>query len=135
MMRVSVLALVVAFGAGFVQAQAPAAPAKGMAKAAKTEAKAAKAVKAAAMKFAGMAESVDAATGKLSLKDTAGKTMAFTIGADVKIMKGTKKAALADVMAGDSVAVTYEGTAEAPVVKSVKVSAPKKAKAEKAAKK
>lgn len=123
MKRVNALAFVLALGAVTAWAGEPAAPAK------KEMVK--KEAKAAAMKFAGTAESVDAAAGKLTVKDKAGKTMAFTVGADAKVMKAGKKAALADVMAGDSVAVMYEGTADAPVVKSVKVTKGGKAKADK----
>jgi len=123
MKHVSALAFVLALGVGTSWAAEPAAPAKEMPK------KEAKAAKAAAAKFAGTAESVDAAAGKLTVKDKAGKAMTFTLGADAKVMKGGKKAALADIMAGDSLAVTYEGMADAPVIKSVKVMKGAKAKA------
>ncbi len=62
------------------------------------------------------------------MKDAAGAVKTFTIGAGVKIRKGDKKAALADIAAGDCVALKLCGTADKPEVKSVSVRVKKAAK-------
>ncbi len=86
--------------------------------------------KAHPMKLAGAVTAVDAASGKLSIKTKKGEMKDFTVGADAKVMKGSAKATLADVMVNDEVTVMYEMNGDAMVVKSVRVAVAKK-KAEK----
>ena len=124
MKKVMIAMLLGGFGLGLAQAQDSAAPA------AKTETK--KEMKAG-KKYEkkekmnvckGTVEAVDAAMGKLTVKDSKGMTMVLPIAAETKIMKAGKPAMLADVMVGEKVHVTYEGTMENPMVKAVKVEKP-----------
>lgn len=72
----------------------------------------------------GTVEAVDAAMNKITVKDSKGMTMVLPLAAGTRIMKAGKPATLADVTAGEKVHVTYEGTMENPVVRSVKVEKP-----------
>lgn len=107
-------------GLGVAQAQEM-APAKQpeMKKEMKAEKKAVKKAKMNVCK--GTVEAVDAAMGKLTVKDSKGMVMEMPIAAETKIMKGGKPAALTDIMVGEKVHVMYEGTMENPMVKSVKI--------------
>jgi len=78
---------------------------------------------------AGVVVTVDAAGGKLSVK-TKKETKDFTVGADVAVMKGKTKAALADVMVNDNVVVTIETMGDVVTVKSISIK-PAKAPAKK----
>lgn len=107
--------LVLGMGTGAALAQKPAAAPKAETK---------KEAKSAVTKFAGAVESVDAAASKLTVKNKKGEAKEFAIGAEVKISKGGKKAALSDIAAGDQVTIASEGDQ----VKSVKVHPAKAAK-------
>ena len=124
-------ALAVTFGASIaLAADQAAAPAAAPAKPAQcNQAKGKKAAKPKVSVCKGAVEAVDAATGNLSVKDAAGAVKAFTLGADVKIKRNGKKAALADIAVGDSATVKFCGPADKPEVKSVAVKTPRKPKA------
>lgn len=127
MMRVTAMALTAVLGASLAAAQQPAgAPAQKGAESKPAAPK--KPAKPAMSKYMGTVASVDAAAGKLTVKNKKGEMKEFMIGGEVKITKGGKTAALSEIMAGDSATVSYEGTAEAPMVKSVAAKAPKKQK-------
>jgi Cu/Ag efflux protein CusF len=77
----------------------------------------------------GEVTAVDAAAGKISLKDAKGVVADWTVPADAKVVKpGKKGATLADVAVGDTVTVCYEEAAGVKTVKSVKVKPPRKTK-------
>ena len=80
----------------------------------------------------GAIEAVDATAGTLSVKNDKGEVMAFKVTADSKVTINGKKAALADITAGQDVQVKYCGEGESMAVKSVavKVKKAKKVKAE-----
>ena len=122
MRKLMAIAIVLTMGAGMAMADGAAMTAA--AKPAKKEG----AKKAKATKVQGTVTAVDAAGGKLSIKTAKGEMKDFTVGADAKIMKGSAKGALADVMVGDSVMVAYEMMGEMMMVKSVKIKAAPKAK-------
>ncbi|MEK7475135.1 MAG: hypothetical protein AAB152_05815 [Candidatus Coatesbacteria bacterium] len=70
----------------------------------------------------GEVTAVDAAGGKLGIKDAKGVATEVAIPADAKIVKpGKKGATLADVVVGDSVVVMSMETDGVKTVKSVKV--------------
>jgi hypothetical protein len=119
------LALVAGVALAAEQAVAPAAKAASCTKGKKAE---------KSMTCKGVIDSVDAAGGKLAVKNAKAEVVTFTISADVKISINGKKAALADLVAGQDVAVKYCGAAESMVVKSVSVKVPKAKKAKAAAK-
>jgi Cu/Ag efflux protein CusF len=80
----------------------------------------------------GEVTAVDAAAGKLSIKDAKGVVTEVMVPADAKVFKpGKKGATLADVMVGDMVTIGSAELNGVKTVKSVKVRPPKKAKAEK----
>jgi hypothetical protein len=109
-------------GAGVAMADGAAAPAA-TAKPAKKEAS----KKPKMTKVMGVVTAVDAAGGKLSIKTKKGEMKDFTVTADVKVMKGKTKAALADVMVNDEVTVATETTGDVVTVKSITIKAPKAA--------
>lgn len=67
------------------------------------------AAKPAVSKVMGTVEAFDAATNKLTVKDKKGQTKEFTLGADVKVTRVGKKAAAAELTAGDKVTVQLTG--------------------------
>ena len=117
MMHIVTMVLAVALGPGLALAQQPAALVSAAPK---------KAAKTAMNKSSGKVETVDAAMGKLSVKDKKGTVKEFTIGTDVKITRGGKTISLPEIAAGDTVTVSYSGTAAAPEVKGILVAKAKK---------
>lgn len=128
MKKIIIALLVGGFGLGLAHAQDTMAPEKKpemkkeMKKEMKEEKKHGKKEKTNICK--GTVEAVDAAMGKIMVKDAKGMVMTMSIGAETKIMKGGKPAVLADIMLGEKVHVAYEGTMDNPMVKSVKVEKP-----------
>ncbi|MBI5244718.1 MAG: hypothetical protein HY922_13700 [Elusimicrobia bacterium] len=110
---------------GFAQQQEPSAKAQ-VQPASKPAATKTKAAKPKISKYTGTVDSVDAAANKLSVKNAKGSVKEFTLGADVKITKGGKLITFGELAAGDRVTVSYEGTADAPEVKSIVVAKAKK---------
>jgi len=112
------------FGVGLARAQAPAAPAKQpeVKKEMKAEKKHEKKEKTNICK--GTVEAVDAATGRITVKNAKGMTMTMAIGMEAKITKAGKPAVLADISAGEKVRIVYEGTMENPMAISLKVEQP-----------
>lgn len=94
--------------------------------------KSAKGSKGKACNVSGEVVAVDAAAGKLSIKDAQGVVTDFAVTADSKIMKpGKKGATLADVAVGDNVTVMSLEKDGVKTVKQVKVKPPKKPKSKK----
>ncbi len=88
--------------------------------------------KGKASTVAGEVVAVDAAAGKLSIKDKDGVVTEFAVTADAKIMKpGKKGATLADVVVGDNVTVMCMEKDGVKAVKHVKVKPAKKPKGDK----
>ncbi len=115
---------------GIAIAQQPAG--KGSQKVTKSEMKRMKGDKKAKLsKFTGTVDAVDAAAGKVTVKDKKGMTMVMPVGADAKIMKAGKAAALSDIKAGDRVHIIYEGDMGRPVVKELTIKDSKFMKKEK----
>jgi hypothetical protein len=110
-------------GAGAAMAEDKAMTAAPAAKPAKKEAS----KKPKTAHVMGVVTAIDAAAGKLSLKNKKGEMKDFMFAADVKVMKGTAKAAVADIMVNDEVTVATETMGDVVTVKSIKISAPKKA--------
>jgi len=113
------MVLALALGSGLAFAQQPASP---------TPAAPKKAAKVAVSKYKGVVETVDPATGKLSVKNKKGETKEFTVGSDVKITRGGKTISFSEITSSDTVTVSYAGTAAAPEVKSIQVAKAKKQK-------
>jgi Cu/Ag efflux protein CusF len=98
-----------------------------------TRSKAAKTCPANGATVTGEVTAVDAAAGKISIKDAKGVVTDWTVPADAKIMcPGKKDAGLAGIAVGSMVTVCYTETGGVKVVKSVKLKPAKKAKAVKA---
>lgn len=120
MRKAMAFAIAMTIGAGVAMADGAAMTAPA-AKPAKKEAS----KKPHASRVAGMVVTVDAAGGKLSIKTKKGETKDFTVAADVKVMKGKTKAALADVVVNDEVSVMIETAGDVVTVKSINIKAPK----------
>lgn len=69
----------------------------------------------------GTVQAVDAAAGKITVTDKKGMTMVMPVTAETKIMRGGKMAALADLTAGETVHLWYEGDMNMPMVRKIKV--------------
>ncbi|MEK7475136.1 MAG: hypothetical protein AAB152_05820 [Candidatus Coatesbacteria bacterium] len=96
--------------------------------------KGAKACPASGSTVTGEVTAVDAAAGKISVKDAKGVVTDWTVPTDAKLMcPGKKDAGLAEIAVGSTVTVCYTEADGVKVVKSVK--AAKKAKAAKKVKK
>jgi len=119
MRKAMVFAVAMTIGAGVAMADGAAMTAPA-AKPAKKEAS----KKPHTSRVAGVVVTIDAAGGKLSVK-TKKETKDFTVAADVKVMKGKTKAALADVMVNDEVSVMIETAGDVVTVKSITIKAPK----------
>jgi len=122
---VSAVSLMVAAGVAVAaQHGAAAAPA------AKTAAAPAAAKKPAVKKVSvsGSVEAVDAAAGKLSVKDKKGAVVELVVAADAKIKRSGKAATLAEVMVGDKVmSAKGEDVNGVATIKKLDVKAPKAA--------
>lgn len=77
--------------------------------------------RASLSKYSGTVESVDAAANKVSVKNKKGEVKDFTIGADAKLTRGGKAILLSDIAGGDTVTVSYDGSAGGAMAKSVMV--------------
>lgn len=124
MKKIAIALLLGGFCAGIAAAQQPQQapaqpPAKEMKKEGKPEAK-----KEHIKMFKGVVEAVDAAAGRLTIKDHKGKKTDFTVAPEVAITKAGKQAALTDIAVGDKVHIAYEGEMNAPLLKSIKVEKP-----------
>lgn len=93
-----------------------------------------KETKAKLNKCSGVVESIDLATGRLTINDQKKMTMTMTVGAGARIFKDGKPAALSAIMVGEKVHIMYEGDMADPVIKEVRIAgkgAMKKEKPEK----
>ncbi len=124
MKRIMIALLAGGFGLGLAHAQDSMAPAKKPET--KKEMKAGKKheKKEKVNVCKGTVEAVDAALGRITVKDKKGMSMVMPIAAETRIMKAGKPAALADITVGETVHVIYEGSMGNPLVKSIKVEKP-----------
>jgi len=128
---VSVVSFVVASGVVIAAEQAAAPEAKPVA-AATAPVKKAKVEK---VSVSGTVEAVDAAAGKLSIKDKKGMVKELMVAVDAKIKRAGKVATLAEVLVGDRVASAKgEVVNGVPTLKKLEVKAAKAIKKEAAKK-
>ncbi len=72
-------------------------------------------------KLSGTVQSVDSATGKLSVTDKKSMAHEFTLSEATQIQKSGKTAQLSDIKEGDKVTLYYTGTMSNPTVERVRV--------------
>ncbi len=71
--------------------------------------------------FHGTVESVDASSGRITVKDKHGKTRDFTAGSNAKILSGKDTVSLDSVSVGDKVSVSYKGSEAQPQVEKIHI--------------
>jgi len=71
--------------------------------------------------FKGTVQSVEPASGSITVRDKKGRTETFQAGSSVKITRGRAAVSLDSLNVGDQVSVSYKGKKTAPQVERVKI--------------
>ena len=121
MKELGILVMLTALGGGVALAQEPPQPAPKSEMKTESGPPMKREGKARPRKLLAEVTAVDAAAGKLTVKERKGKPVTLSVGADVRIALGGKLSVLSDIEAGDKVRVTYEGRKDAPAIKKILV--------------